>query len=149
MVSPRWLCLTGVVLLVAPLFSAAAQEGSSGPRSDSGSARSESTTNQKATGSKSKHADDFLVRGTVFTPEGLSFPMAEIRIRRSSEKKFRWEAYTNSRGEFAIRVKRGSEYEVVAAAKGFKDQTKQIDTKTGGGIEEMSFRMERKGEKKP
>src|SRR5439155_20069818 len=35
---------------------------------------------------KHSHADDFLIRGTVFTPVGLSFPGAELRIRRASER---------------------------------------------------------------
>lgn len=103
----------------------------------------------KANGKKSKHADDFLVRGTIFTPEGLSFPGAEVRIRRSNEKKFRWDTWTDSRGEFAIRVKQGSNYEVVARAKGFKEQSKAVDATSGGRIEEITFRMERKGDKKP
>lgn len=119
-----------------------------------GGARNDPTANTKAQESasqkkKSKHADDFLVRGTVFTADGLSFPGAEVRIRRENEKKFRWHTYTNSRGEFAIRVKQGGDYEVMARAKGFEDQKKEIDAKTGNAIDDMSFRMERKGEKKP
>jgi hypothetical protein len=104
---------------------------------------------EKANNKKSKHADDFLVRGTIFTPEGLSFPGAEIRIRRSNEKKFRWDTWTNSRGEFAVRVKQGSDYEVVARAKGFKEQSKAVDAKSGGRVEEITFRMEREGDQKP
>lgn len=140
--------VNGAALFVMAFFATSAQGQSGATTAGPGTTKSQSTTNEKTKGSKSKHADDFLVRGTVFTPEGLSFPDAEIRIRRSNEKKFRWTTYTNSRGEFAIRVKLGGEYEVVATAKGFNDQAKQIDAKSGGRIEEMSFRMERKGENK-
>jgi len=39
---------------------------------------------------KYSHANDFLVRGTVFTDKALSFPGVQLRIRRAGEKKFRW-----------------------------------------------------------
>jgi len=90
---------------------------------------------------KHSHADDFLIRGTVFTPVGLSFPGAELRIRRASEKKFRWETQTNSRGEFAVRVPQGADYELVVRAKGFAEQTRALDAKSGRE-ESLVFRME-------
>lgn len=124
------------------------QTGAAGTAAEPASGRTQATEKEKEK-EKSKHANDFLVRGTVFTPEGLSFAGAEVRIRRANEKKFRWHTYTNSRGEFAIRVKQGGEYEVVARAKGFVDEKKEIDARTGKVIDDMSFRMERKGEKKP
>jgi len=65
-----------------------------------------------------------------------------LRIRVAGEKKFRWESYTNSRGEFAVRVPQGSNYEMVIHAKGFADQTRTIDAKTGGNEESMVFRMQ-------
>ena len=72
----------------------------------------------------------------------LSFPGVELRIRRASEKKFRWESYTNSRGEFAIRVPQGSDYEIVVRSKHFKEQGRTIDTTTGAREENLVFRME-------
>ena len=97
---------------------------------------------------KYSHANDFLIRGTVFTDKALSFPGAQLRIRRTSEKKFRWQDYTNSRGEFAIRVPQGAEYELVVHAKGFTDQAKTIDAKKGLTEERLVFRMEPQGGKK-
>src|SRR6266566_497265 len=88
------------------------------------------------------HANDFLIRGTVFTDKALSFPGVQLRIRRAGEKKFRWESYTNSRGEFAVRVPQGSDYEMVVRAKGFAEQARTIDAKTGGNEESMVFRMQ-------
>jgi hypothetical protein len=88
------------------------------------------------------HANDFLIRGTVFTDKALSFPGVQIRIRRSGEKKFRWEDSSNSRGEFAIRVPQGSQYEIVAHAKGFADQAKTIDARNGSGENNVVFRMQ-------
>ncbi len=52
-----------------------------------------------------------------------------MRIRQSGEKKFRWETYTNSRGEFAVRVPPGVEYEVVTHMKNYQDQTQNVDSK--------------------
>src|SRR5258705_2721929 len=77
------------------------------------------------------HANDFLIRGTVFTEKALSFAGVQLRIRRVGEKKFRWESYTNSRGEFAVRVPQGSDYEMVVRAKGYSEQTRAIDAKAG------------------
>ena len=89
-----------------------------------------------------KHANDFLMRGTVFNEKALALPGAELRIRRISEKKFRWETMTNSRGEFAVRVPQGADYELVLHAKGFAEQKKTVDARSGGNEERMVFRME-------
>jgi len=88
------------------------------------------------------HANDFLIRGTVFTDKALSFPGVQLRIRRAGEKKFRWEDRTNSRGEFAIRVPQGTQYEMVVRAKGFVDQIRTIDARNGSGENNVVFRME-------
>jgi hypothetical protein len=91
---------------------------------------------------KYRHTNDFLIRGTVFTDKALSFPGVQLRIRKTGEKKFRWESYTNSRGEFAVRVPPGSDYEMVVRAKGFAEQTRTIDAKSGANEESMVFRMQ-------
>jgi hypothetical protein len=94
------------------------------------------------------HANDFLITGTVFDPKGYAFPGAELRVRRSNEKKYRWESYTNSRGEFAVRVPQGTDYEMVIRAKGFADQTRALDAKTGVSEARIVFRMESAGGEK-
>src|SRR4029077_16893730 len=91
----------------------------------------QASSSANSSGRKYSHANDFLIRGTVFTDKALSFPGVQLRIRRSGEKKFRWEDQTNSRGEFAIRVPQGIQYEMVARTKGFADQTRTIDARTG------------------
>lgn len=94
----------------------------------------------------SRHTHDFLIRGTVFNENALSFPGVQVRVRQDGEKKFRWNDYTNSRGEFAIRVKQGSKYELAVHAKGFGEQTREIDATTGGQVSDRLFiRMERTG----
>ena len=77
--------------------------------------------------SKHSHADDLLIRGTVFNERGLALQGVKLRIRRSDQKKPRWETYTNSRGEFAVRVPKGPDYEIAAESKGFARQSQPIN----------------------
>ena len=109
----------------------------------------QSSSSASSNGRKYSHANDFLIRGTVFTDKDLAFPSVQLRIRRAGEKKFRWEDSTNSRGEFAIRVLQGAQYEMVVHVKGFADQTRTIDALTGSGENNVVFRMEpvKKGQK--
>ena len=95
------------------------------------------------------HQNDFLIFGTVFTEQGLSFPGANIRVRRAGEKKIAGEATSDRRGEFAVRVPQGAEYEIAVAAKGFQDETRKIDARLGNR-EDVVFRMKpaRGGKKK-
>jgi hypothetical protein len=97
---------------------------------------------------KYSHVNDFLIRGTVFTDILLAFPSVQLRVRRTGEKKFRWETYTNSRGEFAVRVPQGAQYELAVHAKGFTDQTSTIDARTGDIHDNVVFRMQPAGGKK-
>jgi hypothetical protein len=146
---PRLVLLGTAALLVSPVAgSAQSQEPAPAPPPPEARAQPPGaipTNSGKATNSGKQrytHANDFLVRGTVFTDKALSFPGVQLRIRRAAEKKFRWESYTNSRGEFAMRVPQGSEYEVVAHAKGFTDQNRTIDAKNGLSEDNVVFRME-------
>jgi hypothetical protein len=107
------------------------------PAETSGAAASSSSKH-----SRSSHASDFLIIGTVFTDQAFAFPGVHLRVRRSTEKKFRWEAYTNSRGEFAIRVPQGAEYEMVIVTKGFLSQSKVISAKSGISEDNVVFQMQ-------
>ena len=102
----------------------------------------QSSSSSKSGKQKYSHANDFLIRGTVFTDKALSFPGVQLRIRRAGEKKFRWNDQTNSRGEFAIRVPQGAQYEIVVRAKNFAEQIRTIDARTGSGENNVVFRME-------
>lgn len=108
----------------------------------------DSSSQQKPSHPNGRHFDDFLVRGTVFTQEGLALPGAELRIRRANEKKFHWDTTTNSRGEFAVRVKLGADYEVFVRAKGFAEQSMPLDAKTGERVKDIVFRMQHQEGKK-
>lgn len=91
---------------------------------------------------KYSHANDFLIRGTVFNDKALSFSGVELRFRREGQKKYKWETYTNSRGEFAQRVPQGSNYEILVHMKGFADQMRTVNATGGGNQENVVFRMQ-------
>jgi hypothetical protein len=133
----RWVVALWAAALLAPLAAFRMPV----PQ-DALAAEAQSSSSAKSGKQKYSHANDFLIRGTVFTDKALSFPGVQLRIRRSGEKKFRWEDQTNSRGEFAIRVPQGTQYEMVVRAKGFADQTRTIDARTGSGENNVVFRME-------
>jgi hypothetical protein len=140
---PQWipiLCLAPLALSCCAAF-APAQEPAPPPPASPPASAAPPTAPAKPGKKKYSHANDFLIRGTVFTDKALSFPGVQLRIRKAGEKKFRWESYTNSRGEFAVRVPQGSDYEMVVRAKGFAEQTRTIDAKSGGNEESMVFRM--------
>ncbi len=127
------LFLTPVVILKA---TPAALASFASPAQDS------SSKTDKPNKMKYSHANDFLIRGTVFNEKALSFPDVELRFRKEGQKKYRWETYTNSRGEFAVRVPQGSSYEILVHVKGFADQTRTVDAKGGGNEETVVFRMQ-------
>ena len=89
---------------------------------------------------KGSHQDDFVVFGTVFTEKGFALPGAEVRVRRAGGRKTRWEARSDRRGEFAVRVPRGAEYEMTVTAAGYQEQARKINARTGNR-EDLVFRL--------
>ncbi len=152
---PRWL-LVAAFLSLPLLFSSAlgAQEpGTPTPASPTPQQPQQPPpANPPAADSSSKHkhshAHDFLIRGTVFSPDALAFPSVRLQIRRANEKKFRWNTYTDSRGEFAVRVPQGIQYEVVVDRKGFTEQKRTIDAGSGLSEDTVVFRLQQAGGKK-
>ena len=143
---PRWpmLALVTIAALLVPARSVAQDPPS--PPSTPPAATGSSSSNAKP--QKYSHVHDFLIIGTVFSEKGYAYPGSELRIRRANEKKFRWDTQTNSRGEFAVRVPQGADYEMLVRAKGFADQTRSVDAKSGLSEARMVFRMEPPVEKK-
>ncbi len=141
---PQRTTILSTAAIVASFFAAfaRAQEPAPAPSSSVPAAHAPAITPAKPGKKKYSHANDFLIRGTVFTEKAISFPGVQLRIRKVGEKKFRWESYTNSRGEFAVRVPQGSSYELVVRAKGFAEQTRAIDANTGANEESVAFRMQ-------
>jgi hypothetical protein len=67
---------------------------------------------QSAHNAKSDYA---LIFGTVWGADSRPVAGVPIRMRRASEKKFRWEMVSNTRGEFAQRVPPGTQDYVIQA----------------------------------
>jgi len=62
-----------------------------------------------------------LIFGTVWGPDGRPLYGVKVKIRRSDEKKARWEQYSNHTGEFAQRVPAGkADYIIFADVKDYK-----------------------------
>jgi hypothetical protein len=125
--------IAGTILVFISLGSAIAycQDPPPPPPPPQEPAPPESSSTGKPQKQKYSHANDFLIVGTVFDVKGYAFPNVELKVRRSTEKKFRWDSYTNSRGEFAIRVPQGSVYELIVHCKGTADQTRELNANTG------------------
>ena len=139
---PQWIRILCTAALAA-LFSTVGVRSQEPPHPNPTPASPAPTAPPSKPGKQNySHVNDYLIRGTVFTEKALSFPGAQLRIRKAGEKKFRWESYTNSRGEFAVRVPQGSDYEMVVRAKGYAEQTRTIDSKNGASEENMVFRMQ-------
>lgn len=117
-------------------------ESSSTPSSAPAVQTSTSLSSSSSGKHSRSHANDFLVTGTVFTDKAYALPGAHIRVRRDGEKKFKWETYTNSRGEFALRVPQGSDYEIVVLAKGFADQNSSVSAKSGISEDTVVYHMQ-------
>jgi len=138
----QWIILLCAAGLLAPYATALwAVQDPAAPQTPA-SVPTPAASASKPAKKKYSHADDFLIRGTIFNDKALSAPGVQLRVRRAGDKKFRWESYTNSRGEFAVRVPQGSTYEMVIRAKGFTEQTRTIDAKSGGNAESIAFRLE-------
>jgi hypothetical protein len=143
----RRLMALGLTVCLAPLSSALAQNqepvqpvSPASPVAPSSPPAVTSATKHGKT--KYSHAEDFLIIGTVFNDKVLSFAGVQLRVRRAGEKKFHWDTYTNSRGEFAVRVPKGAQYEVALHANGYLDQARTVDATIAGAQERLSIRME-------
>jgi len=130
--------LVGVCAPPALAFAAQSQEPQPSAAPPAGQTTQTPEKNEKK--KKHSHEHDFLLIGTVFTEKGFSLEGAALHVRRMTEVKFRWEARSDRRGEFAIRVPQGADYQIVVLAKGFQGQTRTVDAKSGDR-EDLVFRL--------
>ena len=89
---------------------------------------------------KKKGPRQVIISGMVFTEKGFSLPGASIKVNRVGERKARWEAMSDRRGEFGLWAPQGGEYEVHVKAKGYEEQMQKADGETGTQ-EKLVFRM--------
>lgn len=130
--------ILAIVLLLVGAPCALAQESPAPPAPPQTPA--DSSSSKPVT--RSRAPVGFLVHGTVFDQVGYAVPGAELHVRRTGEKKFHWSTYANSRGEFAMRVPPGNQYEVVVQSKGFSDATQPVNAADGLDEQSLVFRME-------
>ncbi len=103
------------------------------------------SSQQGESGSKGKAKrgiPGYVILGTVFNEKALAYPNARVQIRKENEKKYRWETYTNSRGEFAVRVPEGQEYEVFVREKRYKEVSVKVNANAGELQDRLSIRLE-------
>jgi hypothetical protein len=98
---------------------------------------------QNASGS---HVRVFVIFATVLNDRGFALTGARARVRRSEDKKFRWEGMSDHQGDVAFRVPPGAEYEMTIEARGFKTQTRKIDAREDNQSD-LTIRMEPQAEK--
>ncbi len=104
--SSRWCSISWVLLLVCAAFGlqlSPVANAASGPK-------------------KLKPTDPYaLIFGTVWGPDDHPAYGVKVKIRLASDKKPKWELYSDHRGEFALRVAAGkNDYVVGADLKGVK-----------------------------
>ena len=130
--------------LVLPCLAAAQQPVPPSPPPEAPAAAPPAAATQESS-STSKHKSKippFLILGTVFNEHALASPGVEVKIRRKGEKRFRFDTYTNSRGEFAIRVPDGIEYEVVVRQKNYKEQSQSVVANKADVQKRLTFKLE-------
>jgi hypothetical protein len=78
-----------------------------------------------------------LIYGTVYGPDDLTVYRVKVHIRRSDQKKPKWELYSDHAGEFAQRVPAGhATYVIWADLKGYKSLNgKQLQAGTPVTVE--------------
>jgi hypothetical protein len=112
------------------------------PEQPKASTQNPAASRESSSSKKKKQPPGFLIIGTVFDDKALSVPGIDVRVRLKGEKKFRWETYTNSRGEFAVRVPEGPDYEVFVHLKHFQDASQVVSAKGGEIQGQLSIRLE-------
>jgi hypothetical protein len=90
---------------------------------------------------------DCIFYATVFTDQGRLLEGAEVHVRPKDKKKPVYEAWSDRRGEFAVHVSPGMDYDIEVKADGFVPQVRTVNAQTGQ--QDLVFHMEPKPGKKP
>ncbi|MCC6585603.1 MAG: carboxypeptidase regulatory-like domain-containing protein [Bryobacterales bacterium] len=94
---------------------------------------------------KKEREPQAVVAGTVFRNTGHALRGAEVSVTSSERgKKGEWKGFSDSRGEFAVRIPAGgASYTVIIKAEGFRTQQKSVTVSADERID-LSFLMEPK-----
>lgn len=97
-------------------------------------------------GEKEKEKSYALLSGSVHSAEGFSLPGVPVSVRREEDRKPRWRAVSDARGEFVLRLPaEPATYEVATESKDHENQTRTV--KVAGTDKEtvvVLFRLARK-----
>src|SRR4030081_2288928 len=107
----QWIIMLCTAALLVPCALAIAQAQDRATPQTPAAVPTPAASTKKPAKKKYSHADDFLIRGTVFNDKALSAPGVQLRIRRAGDKKFRWVRYPSSRADSAPPVPPGPAYE--------------------------------------
>src|SRR5882672_3082441 len=86
---PPWAFVVGTPAAFIRSFVAFSRAQEPAPPPPQAPPASQTSSSEKPQKQKYSHANDFLIIGTVFDPKGYAFPGAELRVRKSNEKKYR------------------------------------------------------------
>jgi len=96
---------------------------------------------------KEKEKPHVLLRGTVFTSDGLALPGILVTIKVKDESKPKWRAVSDRRGEFAVRLPVGHQtYEVSTQSEEHENQSKTVEIYAQESVN-VIFRLPRREEK--
>ncbi len=85
--------------------------------------RSAAAAGNSSSGGNKQEKPYAVIFGTVWGPDDHPVYGVKVKIRRKSEKKARWELYSDHNGEFAQRVPAGTQdYVIWADLKGLKSK---------------------------
>jgi hypothetical protein len=135
-------CLFALIIFLFFAQLSVAQQPPPPPAPDAPAQAPATPPSNESSNKKHKSIPGFLILGTVFNERGYAFPGVEVKVRPKGEKKFRYDMYTNSRGEFAVRVPDGIEYEVVVRQKKYKEQSQEIAAKVEDVQKRLTFKLE-------
>ena len=119
----RLAVLCGVLAAVCGAAVAMAQDGAAKAEAASGAA-SQGSDAKAAQGKAAPYerAPYAVIFGTLWDPDSRAVYGVHMQLRRAGEKKVRWEAFSDHRGEFAFRVPSGKgNYELSADPKSLKE----------------------------
>lgn len=97
---------------------------------------------------KEKEEPHALLVGSVFSEEGFSLPGVPVSVKRRDDRKPKWRAISDRRGEFAVRLPTGrGTYEVTTHSRNHENQTKRVEVQDRERVHVL-FRLSRKEEKR-
>jgi len=98
-----------------------------------------------AAAKKEKKESQAVIAGSVFTEQGFALPGVPVTITPQGERKPKWRAASDARGEFAVRVPAGhGSYVVATDSSAYQNQSQTVEIH-GEERVDLIFRLAPKG----